>query len=131
MQVICEREKGIGLSAVQVGIPLNFFIIKFVNVYRYFVNCNYKPISEDKEQYIEACLSIKNADNKLRCFEVNRFKNVLVKGKELVSEPTLEIKDFEYNPTDYYKTVFQHEIDHRYGILISDIGKEIFLWRNK
>lgn len=128
MQAVCEREKGIGLSAVQVGVPFNFFIISFKNIYRYFINCIYTPISEDKEKYIEGCLSIKSFDGKLRHFEVNRFKNILVKGKELVSEPTLEVRDFEYNPIDYYKIVFQHEIDHSEGILISEIGKEIFLW---
>lgn len=129
MQAVCEKEKGIGLSAVQVGVPLNFFIVNFKGAYRYFVNCNYTPILEDKEKYIEGCLSIRSTDDKLRYFEVDRFKDVLIKGKELISEPILEIIDFEYKPTDYYKIVFQHEIQHQEGILISDHGKEVFLWR--
>jgi peptide deformylase len=128
MQIICEKEKGIGLSAVQVGVPLNFFVVNFYDNYRFFINCSYSPVTEEKEKYIEGCLSLKTLEGKLRFFEVERFKAVIVKGKELVSEPLLQIKDVEMNLTDFYKIVFQHEIDHASDILISQIGKEVFLW---
>jgi len=128
MQIVCEKEKGIGLSAVQVGVPLNFFIVNHNNNYRFFINCTYAPADSEKEKYIEGCLSLKTPEGKLRYFEVDRFKNILIKGKELISEPILKIIDFELAPTDYYKIVFQHEIDHAFEILISQIGKEVFLW---
>lgn len=128
MQVVCEKEKGIGLSAVQVGVPLNFFIINYNQVYRYFANCTYSPLSEEKEKFVEGCLSIKT-DGKLRHFEVERFKSVTVKGKELVLDQTLQIKDIELTPLDFYKIVFQHEIDHSFQRTIDQFGKEVFLWR--
>lgn len=128
MQVICDREKGIGLSAVQVGVPLNFFVVNYNGNYRFFANCSYLPLSEEKEKFVEGCLSIKK-DGKLRHFEVDRFKNIVVKGKELVADPDLKIKDIELIPTDFYKIVFQHEIDHEKLITIDQIGKELFLWR--
>lgn len=128
MQIVCEREKGIGLSAVQVGIPLNFFVVNHMMNYRFFINCIYTSLAPEKEKYIEGCLSLKTPEGKLRYFEVDRFKNILIKGKELLSEPALKIVDFEFNPIDYYKIVFQHEIDHASDILISQIGKEVFLW---
>lgn len=128
MQIICEKEKGIGLSAVQIGIPLNFFVVNHNNNYRFFINCTYTPLEPEKEKYIEGCLSLKTPEGKLRYFEVDRFKNILIKGKELISDPVLKIVDFEFSPTDYYKIVFQHEIDHAFEILISQIGKEVFLW---
>jgi peptide deformylase len=129
MQAVCDKEKGIGLSAVQLGIPSNFFVLNYgQDNYRFFANCTYSSLSEDKEKYIEGCLSIKSPDGKLRHFEVERFKNIMVKGKELTSNPILEIKDFELTPTDYYKIVFQHEIDHASLITIDQIGKEVFLW---
>lgn len=128
MQIVCEQEKGIGLSAVQVGVPLNFFVVNYNNNYRFFINCTYTPDSEDKRKYVEGCLSIRNAAGKLRYFEVERHESVVVKGKELVADPTLQIVDFEYKPMDFYKIVFQHEIDHAHEILISQKGKEVFLW---
>jgi len=136
LQTICTQENGVGLSAVQVGIPLNFFVINYDYLsqkesYRFFVNCMYSPLSEQKVESVEGCLSLRNPNNEIRHFEVERFQDISIKGKELVANPKLEIKDFELIPTDYFKIIFQHEIDHARQILISDIGKEVFLWRRK
>ena len=129
MQAICDKENGIGISAVQMGIPFNFFVINYGQKnYHFFANCTYVPVSEEKEKYIESCLSIREPNGKFRHFEVERFKNILIKGKELLSSPILQVKDFEFIPTDYYKIVFQHEIDHNFKITIDQIGKEVFLW---
>jgi peptide deformylase len=131
MQIICEKENGIGLSAVQVGVPLNFFVVNFHNNYRFFVNCSYDSTNQEKEKYIEGCLSLRTAEGKLRYYEVERFKEIIVKGKELTCEPNLQIKDIEMSFADFYKVVFQHEIDHQNLITIDLIGKEVFLWANK
>lgn len=128
MEAICTKENGIGLSAVQVGVPLNFFIIKFQESFRYFANCQYTAMDDDKEKSIEGCLSLKTRSGELRWFEVSRFKNVTISGKELVVEPQLTFVDFTITPQDYMKIVFQHEIDHQNGILISNIGKEVIIF---
>lgn len=136
LEAICEKEKGVGLSAVQVGVPFNFFVVNYDyfstrNRYRYFVDCVYTPITDDKEKSVEGCLSIRGVEGKLRYFEVSRFKKVSIKGKELIVEPTLQLKEFELTPTDYYRIVFQHEIDHQNLITIDQIGKEVHLWNKE
>lgn len=130
MEAVCEREKGIGLSAVQVGIPWKFFIIKRGRAYEYYVNCDYTGLGS-KEKSIEGCLSLKNSDGEIRRFEVERFQTAKVKGKRLKfgNAPSLILEDFEETETGLYSVVFQHEIDHSYAKLISDIGREIELVR--
>lgn len=128
MQKVCETNQGIGLSAVQVGVALNFFIIKFDDNYRFFVNCHYEPLSQEKIKGVEGCLSIKGSKGELRLFEVERFKEVRVVGKELLAETGLSMVDIDLSPEGFFQIVFQHEIDHQKGILISDIGKELHIW---
>lgn len=131
MQDFCEQQKGIGISAVQVGVPFDFFVVKFAEQYRFFLNCVYEPLDELKEKSLEACLSLKTLTGELRFFEVDRYSKVKVKGKELTHDFELRIVDFELMPDEIFKIVFQHEIDHNFGILISQIGKEVFLWENR
>lgn len=129
MQELCTKQEGIGLSAVQVGVPFDFFIVNFSSHYRFFFNCKYEPISDAKETSLEACLSLRNLVGGLRYFEVNRYVSVRVKGKELIWEPELKVIDCELTPEEVFKVVFQHEIDHSSGTLISKIGKEVFMWK--
>jgi peptide deformylase len=131
MQEFCEKQKGIGLSAVQVGIPFNFFVVKFPDDYHYFLDCAYEPLDESKEKSLEACLSLRTLVGELRFFEVQRHSKVCIKGKELVCEPELCLVDVDFVPDESTKIVFQHEIDHSFEILISQIGKEVFLWESK
>jgi len=131
MQDFCEKQRGVGLSAVQVGLPLDFFIVKFSDRYRFFFNCTYQSLAELKEKSLEACLSLMTLTGGLRFFEVERYSSIQVNGKELVCEPELKVVDLQIVPGGLDKIVFQHEIDHSFGILISKIGKEIFLWENR
>lgn len=131
LQDFCEKQKGIGLSAVQVGLPFDFFAVKFTDQYRFFLNCTYEPLDELKEKSLEACLSLRTLAGELRFFEVDRHSKIKVKGKELKYDLELKIVDFEFIPDESSKIVFQHEIDHSQQILISQIGKEVFLWENR
>lgn len=128
MQELCEKEDGIGLSASQVGIDLNLFVIKNKDkTYDYYVNCDYIPTGEVIDS-LEGCLSLRNSDGSNRYFVVKRWNTIQLKGKKfskddfLLEDISLLIKDSPYN------VVFQHEIDHSKGILISDIGKEKNIW---
>jgi peptide deformylase len=116
LEKICLKENGIGISAVQVGIPYNFFIIFRNNIFEYYLNAEYYGIGE-KTISKEGCLSLKN-----RFFNVERYKSVLIKGSLVLRD---SIRQFEKIENNYYSFVFQHEIDHSNGILISDIGEEI------
>lgn len=126
MEKLCTDEDGIGLSAVQVGLPWRFFIVRRGKQYEYYLNCEYAGMGA-KQSSIEGCLSLKTPEGVLRRFEVQRFPSVKIKGKRLrlSSQPGLVLEDFEETETGLYAVVFQHEIDHGFQVLISDIGKEI------
>jgi peptide deformylase len=129
MEKLCEQESGIGLSAVQVGIPWNLFIWMERGKFRYFINCEYEPNGDDKAKAIEGCLSLKNKNGKFRNFEVERHVEVTMRGKELVVGEVLSLADVELKLSGIYSVVAQHEIDHQRSILISDIGTEIEVYR--
>jgi len=122
----CDDWHGLGLSAVQVGIPWKLFIIKDNGDFRYFVNCEYEAVGEDNRPTIEGCLSLPG-----RMFICERHAVVRVYGQELIvdkNEPKFVSID-ETMKSDVIGgggTVFQHEIDHHRGVLISDHGKEYF-----
>lgn len=125
MEKICADEKGIGLSAVQVGIPWNFFVVqRRGGVFDHYVNCTYEG-SGRKVKSVEGCLSLKGADGRCRMFEVDRHEKIDVKGKQLVlSGVGLSLNDIDFPTTGLHAVVMQHEIDHASGILISR-GREI------
>lgn len=135
MEATCLKHDGAGLSAVQVGIPWDLFIVRYESPlrFRYFLNCNYSEkkvdfASASKFESIEGCLSLVDADNKIRRFAVERYPTVQVVGQELVISPDLKLVAIDLILNDDYETiVFQHEIDHGLGVLISDIGVEMEL----
>jgi peptide deformylase len=128
LQELCNREQGIGISAVQAGIPWKLCLIKLTDGIHFFLNCEYSPDSEDQGLWVEGCLSLKRK-NKLRTFEVRRYKQIKVNGYELLLNGSdLELKPVkDYIVTGFEATIFQHEIDHHRSVLISEIGKEIEL----
>ena len=130
MEQICTALNGIGLSAVQVGIPWKLFIVQRGAGYEYYIDCEYNGTG-DKGKSIEGCLSLRDAQGNLRRFEVERHQTVTVKGKRLkISDsPSLVLEDVNQVEKDLYAVVFQHEIDHHFDVLISDIGTEVELTR--
>lgn len=136
MQEICLSNGGIGLSAVQVGIPWKLFVYwdnypDKSQKFTYIVNAEYESTDDLKSNSLESCLSIKNEDETLKYFKLKRFDCIKTYGKILKSDghkPQLE--DFEFTlKNNIFCVVFQHEIDHQKGILISDIGEEVLLTR--
>ena len=119
MESICRSHRGVGLAAAQINVPWQLFIVAQGGKFRYFANCEYEPVSEEKVDRIEGCLSLPN-----RIFGTKRWKEVIVTGQELIlqeQEPTL--RKFGETTTTI---VFQHEIDHQNGTLVSDHGREEF-----
>lgn len=134
MENVCLESKGIGLSAVQVGIPWKLFVYwdNFPNKpekFSYILDAEYTPILNSISDSIESCLSIRNEDKTCKYFKLNRFDAISVKGKILKHDkekPYLE--DFEKElEKNIFCVLFQHEIDHQNNVLISDIGEEIFI----
>lgn len=132
MAILCIKENGIGLSAVQAGIPWRLFIVRYMeggkDKFRFFLNNKYTAITDEKIKSLEGCLSLRNARG-LRHFQVDRYSNIKVEGQELLTEPNLHIEPVNLEPKDFYCNVFQHEIDHQNLVLISDIGVEFEVWK--
>jgi len=121
MEVFCIKNKGIGLSAVQVGVPLHFFVAKLSDKFEYFANCRYKSIKETEQTVVEGCLSIPD-----RFFRVKRHFEIQVTG--LVLTQSVSFTKYKKKWSGFSAVIMQHEIDHGYGILISEIGQEVSLW---
>ena len=86
MVELCEAENGIGLSAIQVGLPWKLFVVKSTGgcrlipkgEYGFFVNCDYAPITDEQVISLEGCLSVKSSDKQSRIFEVKRYTNIIL-----------------------------------------------------
>lgn len=132
MQNLCIAQSGGGLSAVQIGTPWRLFIaIKDVgdlSKFRYFIDCHYQPIGDEVVTSIEGCLSLRNNAGELQRFKINRYKVIRLIGKELLAEDKLVLVDLDEVFENDCAIVYQHEVDHHKGILISDIGDEIHIW---
>lgn len=133
MEKLCTENDGVGLSATQVGIPWRLFIVKHFDRYEYYVNCDYYPlgdINEKHKQSIEGCLSIRTPSGIARTFLVERHPKINVKGRILKTDYNLKLEDFDVDfENDVFTVIFQHEIDHSRGILISQIGIELDVWK--
>jgi peptide deformylase len=129
MEILLKNENGLGVSAVQVGVPWRMFIIKNDEKYECYLNCSYEPIEQKTSEFVEGCLSIRNEDGSFKTFKVPRWDRVKVTGKKLLFDHDLCLEDVnEIYGFSELGTVFQHEIDHQEGVLISDIGKEFEVW---
>jgi len=138
LEDLCDKKEGIGLAAVQAGIPWKLFIVKGDGTgvlskgrYGYFVNCTYEPVGDDLIDSVEGCLSLTSDDGKLRRFELKRHKTIRVKGKKLTFQKGKDLTVVDFDETMHWhqqSCVFAHEADHTFGVLISDKGKEVFLY---
>jgi len=128
MQKICEEQQGVGLSAFQVGIDWNLFVIQKDGNYEYFVDCEYEPIGAATKLSVEGCLSIRKDDGALRMYEVERYSEVRITGKQIVDDDKLRLEEVDIEVDGIYAIVFHHEIDHAKNVLISDNGKEVHIW---
>ena len=123
LEKVCILEHGIGISAVQVGLPYKLFIT-LIGETRYFANCEYECLNE-KVDSVEGCLSLRNSEGGSRLFKVKRSTEIVVSGYELIANEKPKFKEFRENFKDLAAIVMQHEIDHQNDILISS-GVELF-----
>lgn len=117
---------GVGLAAPQVGISERLIVVEYgegeeedENVPKklYVVaNPEITAASEEKEEGIEACLSIPRMMG-----EVDRHLKITVKGLNRHGKPV------KYKLNGWLARIFQHEIDHLEGVLFTDRASQI--WR--
>lgn len=104
---------GIGLAAIQVGVPKRILVIDLQedeeNVPRYFVNPVIEHTSDDLNIYNEGCLSVPE-----QYAEIERPKKCRVRYLDYDGSEQVEDMD------GLLATCFQHEMDHLEGILFID-----------
>ncbi len=105
--------KGIGLAAIQVGVPIAIFIYKLEDDSGAIIN---PEIIERSGQELgeEGCLSVPGI-----YAPIERAEKILVKGIDLKG------RRFETELLGIKARVFQHEIDHLNGIIFTDYINEL------
>jgi len=108
---------GIGLAAIQIGVPERVIVVHLPEdeenheggkLYA-VINPKLARRSREKEDGVEGCLSVPGLVG-----EVSRHQAVTIKGLDRQGRPVrIKAKDF-------LARVFQHEIDHCDGILFID-----------
>lgn len=117
---ISERENlrpGMGMSAIQLGIPKRYITIVHEyeeGLFNEYIVVNPKIVSESQEKiYVdegEGCLSV----NRETYGIVPRNARITVEGQDLDGKP------IKLRLREELSIVFQHEIDHLNGILFVD-----------
>lgn len=85
LQEYCDKYNCLGLSAVNIGIPLKINCIYFYNRYRCLLNVEYKNLNIVSQKSIETSPSyfLHGNDNK---YQLHRYYNILITGKEILDE---------------------------------------------
>lgn len=110
---IMEKEKGVGLAAPQVNFSLRLITIKIKEKKIVLINPEIISHSEKMVVYPEGCLSLPGKE-----FPIVRYGTITV-------EFTNELgKKRKIKTSGLLAIVFQHEIDHLDGILMSDRFEE-------
>ncbi len=104
-----EENKGIGLSAPQVGLDLRICVIKVDNETRVFINPQIKSYSKRREIFEEGCLSFPG-----KYLPIERPTKIKVKAKDANG------KKFKLKVDGLLSRVIQHEVDHLDGVLFID-----------
>jgi peptide deformylase len=105
---------GIGLAAVQVGVPKRVIVMDLARegeppAPRHFVNPEITWSSEETAPYEEGCLSVPEVYD-----EVERASRVRLKYLNYAGEPV------EEEAEGLYAVCIQHEMDHLEGVLFID-----------
>ena len=108
------KAPGIGLAAIQVGVPVRLVVMDLSKKEtetepRVFVNPEILSPSEEKSTYEEGCLSIPDVHE-----DVERPARVKVKYLDLDGKAHLDDAD------GLFATCIQHEVDHLNGVLFID-----------
>jgi peptide deformylase len=108
---LMRENRGVGLAAPQVGVNLRLFVMNHNGEPandRVYVN----PIlsnADGEEESEEGCLSLPKVN-------INVWRNRTMK----VAAQDAEGKPFEQTETGYLARIWQHEVDHLNGILLTD-----------
>jgi peptide deformylase len=115
MFAILDKHKGVGLAAIQIGLPLRLFITKIGNdTRRVFINPSIIKTSKELAEYEEGCLSLPGVWGKIMRPKMIRVQAWNEKGKP-----------FTIDADGILARVIQHEYDHLDGDLFIDKLSEV------
>lgn len=111
MLTLMIKEKGVGLSANQVGFPFQIIVFSDVDHKKQYALINPSILKTSKKEceMEEACLSVLNTFGM-----VKRPEKIIVEGKNI------DGKKVRYKFKGILARVVQHELDHLEGILFTD-----------
>jgi len=105
---VMYQAPGIGLAAPQIGVQKRIFVYEYADQPGVLIN----PVIEESDGewvYNEGCLSIPNL-----YFEIARPRHVLVKGLDL------DGNEVSFEADELQARLFQHELDHLDGTLMTE-----------
>jgi len=107
---------GVGLSAVQIGIPKRVSVIKHRDSFIHLINAK---VIEEEEPFVfvgEGCLSMPGV-----FVDTQRYKQVTI-STDVIRDDKFEEEEwlFYWDGTELTPIAIQHEIDYFDGILIQD-----------
>ena len=105
---------GIGLAAIQIGVPLRVIVMDLAaegedKAPRYFVNPQIEPLSEETAPYEEGCLSVPDVFD-----EVDRPTRCRIRYLDYDGNAVEEVAE------GLFAVCIQHEMDHLEGTLFID-----------
>lgn len=103
---------GIGLAAIQIGVPLRVIVMDLSeekNAPRYFVNPEILSPSENKVPFDEGCLSVPEINGEVYRPDYCRIRYLNYHGEQVVE-----------NAHGLFAVCIQHEMDHLEGVLFID-----------
>ncbi|MEQ1708526.1 MAG: peptide deformylase [Terricaulis sp.] len=105
---------GIGLAAIQIGVPLRIIVMDLARdeeakAPRFFVNPEIVWASEERKPWEEGCLSVPDIYD-----DVERPARVKLRYLNYAGEPV------EEDAEDLFAVCIQHEMDHLEGVLFID-----------
>jgi peptide deformylase len=109
MKVIMNKNNGIGLAAIQVGIPIRMIVVKDSEGDHILINPEIKKLSKKLCKYSEGCLSFPELFE-----EIERPERVIVHAEN----PEGQL--LEIDTEGILARVLQHEIDHLEGVVFMD-----------
>jgi len=110
---IMNKNNGVGLAAIQVGVPIKLITIKEGDADYAFINPEIVKSSKKECVYNEGCLSFPDI-----------FENVSRPERVKVRAKTLDGEFMELDADGLLARVFQHEIDHMKGVVFLDRVQE-------
>lgn len=111
---IMDKNNGIGISAVQVGVPIRMMVIKDCKDNYVLINPEIKSFSRREVVFSEGCLSFPGIFK-----EISRPEKVKVKAQTLGGEV------IDIDAEGLVGRTIEHEVDHLEGIVFLDHVKDV------